>query len=402
MGYGSIYSKSNGFASLIPCQGFPFRIIKKITAMDKSAYVVGGYIRNLIRGKESMDIDIVTGGNIKRLAEAVAQKINGTIVKFKKAGIIRVVSQGITLDFSEIKNSIYNDLSKRDFTINAIAWSPSEGLIDPFRGIDDVSRGIIRAVSEENLKDDPLRLLRAYRFVAEEGYRIDHQTRDMIRRFRKAIYVTAAERITSELFKMLISPHYIKALKNAFEDSLLKEIISIKRDRLLYNIKTLPRMERFIDSLRGLPPFDSPLTKNEKSQGIYIALDDEYSQGLTYKGLLRLERLLLGSKLEKNRLILSRSIWKRLKAIEGAFKVYIRKRSLSSRILFDIFYGLKEASIDFSILTGRKGIFQEAQRFLIMEDLIPGERLAKITGLRGKELGETLREIRCLQFTGRI
>lgn len=400
---GSKYSpKSNGFASLISCQDFPFKIIKKITAMDKSAYVVGGYIRNLIRGKESMDIDIVTGGNIERLAEAVAQKIKGTVVKFKKAGIIRVVSHGVTLDFSEIKNSIYNDLSKRDFTINAIAWSPSQGLIDPFGGIDDIRRGIIRAISEENLKDDPLRLLRAYRFVAEEGYRIDRQTRDMIKRLKKAIYVTASERITSELFKMLISPHYLKALKNAFDDGLLKEIISINRDKLLYNIKTLPRIERFIGTLMSLPPFESPLTKSEKSRGIYIVPNDEYSQGLTYKGLLRLERLLLGSKLDKNRLILSRSIYKRLKAIGDAFKFYARRRTISSKTLFDIFYELKEASIDFSILTGRKRIFLEAQRFLMMEDLIPGERLAEITGLRGKELGEILRELRCLQFTGKV
>lgn len=385
-------------------QDFPsFRIIKKVTAMDKSAYIVGGYIRNLLKGKESLDIDIVTGSDIKKLAAAIAQRLNGTIVNFKKAGMIRVVSRGITLDFSKIKDSIHNDLSKRDFTINAVAWSPSEGIIDPFKGIDDIKKGIIRAISEENFNDDPLRLLRAYRFVAEEGYRIDPKTRAMIKRLKKAISVTADERITSELFKILISPYYMKALKEVFEDGLLRQIISINSDKLLDNIKSLKRMERFIDSLRGLPPLDSTLIKRGKSQGIYIALDDEYSQGLTYRGLFRLERLLLGSKLDKNRIILSRAIWKRLQAIEEAFKVYIKgKRSISSRILFDIFYRLKEASVDFSILMGREKIFLEAQRFLQMEDLIPGEKLAELTGLKGEMIGEVLRELRYLRFTGRI
>lgn len=390
----------------MPCpkQDFPsFHIIKKVTAMDKSAYVVGGYIRNLLKGKESLDIDIVTKSDIKKLAEAIAKRLNGTIVNFKKAGIIRVVSRGVTLDFSELKGSIHNDLSKRDFTINAIAWSPSEGIIDPFKGIDDIKKGIIRAISEENLKDDPLRLLRAYRFIAEEGYRIDPQTRNMIKRLKKEISLTADERITSELFKILISPYYMKSLKEVFEVSLLRQIISINSNKLLDNIKSIKRMERFIDLLKGLPPLDSSLTKKEKLKGVYIALDDEYSQGLTYRGLLRLERLLLGSKLDKNRIILSRAIWKRLKAIEEAFKVYIKgKRSLGSRIIFDIFYKLKEASVDFSILTGRKKIFLEAQRFLQMEDLIPGERLAEITGLKGEMIGEVLRELRYLQFTGRI
>lgn len=389
----------------MPCQKQDFpssRIIKKVTAMDKSAYIVGGYIRDLLRGKESLDIDIVTGSDIKKLAATIAKRLNGTIVNFKKAGMIRVVSRGISLDFSEIKDSIHNDLSKRDFTINAIAWSPSEGIIDPFKGIDDIKRGIIRAISVENLKDDPLRLLRAYRFVAEEGYRIDPKTRGMIKRLKKTISITADERITSELFKILISPYYMKALKEVFEDGLLRQIISINSDKLLDNIKSLKRMERFIDSLKGLSLLDSSLTKKEEPRGTYIALDNEYSQGLTYRGLLRLERLLLGSKLDKNRLSLSRAIWKRLKAIEEAFRVYIkRKRSISSRILFDIFYRLKEASVDFAILTGRKKIFLEAQRFLQMEDIIPGEKLAEITGLKGEMIGEVLRELRYLQFTGR-
>lgn len=363
-----------------------FRIIKRVMEIDRSAFVVGGYLRELLTGKESMDIDIVSEGDIKRLASSIAEDLKGTVVIFNKAGIIRVVSGNITLDFSKLQGSIKDDLLKRDFTMNAIAWSPSGGVIDLFKGVDDIRMGIVRAISEKNLRDDPLRLLRAYRFVAEKGFRIDNETRRMIRRLRKGIKTTASERITSEFFRILNSRNYIKALKEAFEDGLLREILFIDRDRLSNNIESLSKMDRFIESL--------------KREDLPFALEKEYSQGLTYRGLLRFERLLMGSKLDKNRLTLSRSIGKRVKALTEAFTTFTKESNpLNSKTLFDIFYKLKESSIDLSILTNRKIVFLKARRFLEMKDLIPGDKLAELTGLRGEEIGKLLKKIRYLQFT---
>lgn len=363
-----------------------FRIIKRVMEIDRSAFVVGGYLRELLTGKESMDIDIVSEGDIKRLASSIAEDLKGTMVIFNKAGIIRVVSGNITLDFSKLQGSIKDDLLKRDFTMNAIAWSPSGGVIDLFKGVDDIRMGIVRAISEKNLRDDPLRLLRAYRFVAEKGFRIDNETRRMIRRLRKGIKTTASERITSEFFRILNSRNYIKALKEAFEDGLLREILFIDRDRLSNNIESLSKMDRFIESL--------------KREDLPFALEKEYSQGLTYRGLLRFERLLMGSKLDKNRLTLSRSIGKRVKALTEAFTTFTKESNpLNSKTLFDIFYKLKESSIDLSILTNRKIVFLKARRFLEMKDLIPGDKLAELTGLRGEEIGKLLKKIRYLQFT---
>ncbi len=363
-----------------------YSIIKKITEIDSSAFIVGGYVRDLLKGQESMDIDIVTGSDIEKLATSIAKDMTATLVAFKKAGIIRVVSDSITLDFSEIQGSIYEDLSKRDFTMNAIAWSPSEGIVDPCGGVDDIKKGIIRAISEENLKSDPLRLLRAYRFIAEEGFKIDAETRRMIRRLRKRIRITASERITSELFRILNSWNYSRALKEAFADGLLGEILSIDRDRLLDNIKSLSKMERFIESVKD---------------SLDLALDNVYSQGLTYRGLLRLERLLMDSRFDRNRLTLSRSIWKRLRALTAAFRIYKKKRdSINSKTLFEIFYELKEASIDFSILTNKKRIFLDACRFLRMKDIIPGDKIAELTGLKAEDIGKLLKKLRFLQFAG--
>jgi len=365
-------------------------LIKRVFEIEGKAYIVGGYIRKLQKGQESSDIDIVAENDVERLANILAEDIKGTVVAFKKGGIIRVVSDNITLDFSRIQGSIHDDLGKRDFTINAIAWSPSEGLIDPFDGIGDIKKGIIRAISEKNLRDDPLRLLRAYRFVAEEGYKIDSETRGMIRRLRRELSSTAAERITSELFKILLSPGCVKALGEAFDDGLLREIIDIDRGQLNENIKAISKIDRFIDRLK-------------ESEGFKMAVDQEFSQGLTYRGLLRLERLLMGSDLNKNRLILSRAIWKRLKTVTGAFIVYMKEREkISRKALFDIFYELRDASIDFSILTGSRKIFAEARRFLDMKDIMPGNRIAEITGLKGKKIGDLLKKLRYLQFIGRL
>ncbi len=363
-----------------------FDLIKRVLEINSSAFVVGGYLRKLLHGKESMDIDIVTTDNVRSLAEALSKEINATVVNFKKGGITRLVSGGGTIDLSRMQGTIYDDLSKRDFTINAIAWSPFQGIVDPFGGIGDIKRGIVRAISEDNLKEDPLRMLRAYRFVAEDGYRINKETRLMIKRLRNRISITAKERVTSELFKILNSPYYMKAVRESFEDSLLRQIISINKGRLLENIKILPTMEQFIDSIGKLGYLN-------------IDLNNEYSQGLTYIGLLRLERLLMGSNLNKNRLALSRAIWKRLESLQKAFKIYNHKKtSLDTKTLFDIFYELKEASIDFAIMIGRKKTFQEARRFLKMKDIISGDRIAEITGLQGKKIGDMLKKLRYFQF----
>lgn len=379
---------NKSIASLLPCGiGYlpSFKIIEKIMDIDNSAFVIGGYIRKLLMGKESLDIDIVTAGDIKRLSMALAEEMGGTIVTFKKAGLIRVVSGEFSIDFSSLQGSLYYDLSKRDFTINAIAWSPSEGIVDFFKGITDIKRGIIRAVSPENLRDDPLRLLRAYRFVAEEGFKIHSETKRLIKRLKKTISTVAKERITSELFKILSSPHYRKALRDALADGLIPEIISINSDRLHNNVKSLSGLDRLISSIG--------------STGLDIPLDHEFSQGLTYRGLLRLERLLYNSNLSKNRLSLSRVIWKRLDSVTRALKTYRKgKGKLKSRTLFDLFYALKESSIDFSLLTGNKKIFLEAKRFLSMKDLIPGNRITEITGLRGRAIGDLLKELRYIQY----
>ena len=105
--------------------------------------------------------------------------------------------------------SLEEDLKRRDFTVNAMAYHPGEGLVDLFDGIGDMEKKCIRCVgqAEERFSEDALRMMRGVRFSAQFGYRIEEQTREAIRKLRENLRNVSAERIRVELVKLLVSPH---------------------------------------------------------------------------------------------------------------------------------------------------------------------------------------------------
>ena len=144
------------------------KINSKVFSLGKEVYIVGGYLRDALIGKESWDIDYVVRGDIRQFAmQLLAQKrSNATIVELKKELMIRIVlKNGLTLDFTELKGDVKDNLGERDFTMNAIAWSPGTGIIDPFNAVKDIAKHRIKAISIDNFRNDPLRLLRTYRFI---------------------------------------------------------------------------------------------------------------------------------------------------------------------------------------------------------------------------------------------
>ena len=284
-------------------------IVRKVLSAGKEVFLVGGFLRDLLRGVKSRDIDFVVKCNPKDFLSKTLRDIDGTLVEFRDFAMVRSVLQDYTLDFTEVKGELEEDLLKRDFTVNAIAWSAERGIIDPLGGRNDVERGIIKAVSEENLIDDPLRLLRAYRLASEIGWDIDGETRKMIRKLKSFIRESSSERITLEIFKLLNSTGHVKALKQAFIDGLLNEILHIDKDKLQDNIKVISSLGQF---LKKVP---EELSRSEEI----------FSQGLTYGGLLRAEQLFYGSD-DKKRLSLSRAVSKRLEIISMLLKRYEKKR----------------------------------------------------------------------------
>lgn len=204
------------------------QINSNIIPKTKNAYLVGGSIRDLLLGLSPIDYDIAVLGNPEQFAKNIASKISGRIVRMGKPGqmIIRVISGNKIFDISSINDaSIEEDLNKRDFTINALAYSLFSGkIIDPFGGIQDLADKKIRMVSKQAFIKDPIRMIRAYRICALLNFKIDPQTASVIKKDAKLIKNSAGERVRTELFKILRSYKAYYYLSNMSSTGLLGEI----------------------------------------------------------------------------------------------------------------------------------------------------------------------------------
>ncbi len=172
-------------------------------------YIVGGPIRDVLLDRTPADYDMVVLDHPYKFAADLARKQRGRLVEMGKADqrIYRVVFDGIIVDVSPpAGTSIEQDLARRDFTINALAYDLyAEKLIDISGGMKDLSGQIIRMVSETAFEADPLRLIRAYRIGAQLRFAIDPFTASAIRRHAPKIRIPAGERVCHEFFRMLHS-----------------------------------------------------------------------------------------------------------------------------------------------------------------------------------------------------
>lgn len=193
------------------------------------AYAVGGCVRDVILGKEPEDWDITTSAKpheVKNIFRRTVDTgiIHGTVTVLLDKDHYEVTTyrlDGIYEDNRHPKevsftSNLEEDLRRRDFTINAMAYNPEKGVIDLFRGRDDISKGIIRCVGDasERLEEDALRILRAVRFSAQLGFQIEEDTRLAIKAKVKLLKNISAERIRVELTKLLVSdnPDRIRTL----------------------------------------------------------------------------------------------------------------------------------------------------------------------------------------------
>jgi poly(A) polymerase len=211
------------------------------------AYVIGGYVRDLILKRPSKDIDIVVHGSGIELAEKVAAKLgkNKKVQYFKTFGTAMIQSDDLIIEFVGARKESYSsdsrkpavedgtledDQNRRDFTINALAISlnPSDlgCLIDPFHGMDDLKNKIIRTPLEPGItfSDDPLRMMRAIRFATQLDFTIEENCLQAIRDFAPRIGIVSMERVTDELNKILSSLKPSVGLRLLSESGLLKLI----------------------------------------------------------------------------------------------------------------------------------------------------------------------------------
>lgn len=194
--------------------------IKALEAEGFCAYAVGGAVRDCLRGESASDWDIASSALPKQVEAVFADcRVietgikHGTVTVIVGKMPIEITTLRIDGDYTdnrrpdsvEFTSDITADLSRRDFTVNAIAYSPSRGILDPFGGESDIKSGIIRCVGkpERRFNEDGLRIMRALRFASTLGYRIEEETANAITRNRSLLRNIAAERIAKELLKLL-------------------------------------------------------------------------------------------------------------------------------------------------------------------------------------------------------
>lgn len=177
---------------------------------------VGGFLRDALAGRESRDIDLTVRGDAPALARRLAGTLGGTFVPLdEERGIARIVLQDggshVHLDIASLQGDPQADLSRRDFTVDAMSLPLDEllrpgwrlHLLDPFGGMDDLDRGVVRAVRPDVFQEDGLRLIRAVRLAASLGFAIEPATAEMIRARAPLIRTVSGERVRDEFLAIL-------------------------------------------------------------------------------------------------------------------------------------------------------------------------------------------------------
>ena len=250
-------------------------------------YVIGGFVRDLILNRHQLkDIDFVCVGSGIELAERVAilHPEKPKVQVFKNFGTAMIKLKNLELEFVGARKESYrldsrkpivengnlqDDQNRRDFTINALALQLNKKsfgkLLDPFNGLNDLERKIIRTPLEPNLtfSDDPLRMMRAIRFATQLNFTIEEESIQAIKDNTKRLGIISQERITDELNKVIMSDRPSKGFKLLFNTRLLHqffpylvelhgiEVINNKRhkDNFYHTIEVLENISRHTDNL---------------------------------------------------------------------------------------------------------------------------------------------------------
>ena len=211
--------------------------------LPKGSYLVGGYIRDIIlrRETEELDVDIVVPLNAIKIGKKIANNIGSKfIILDEKREVIRIFLNNIYIDIAnQISSTIERDLCSRDFSINSIAFLfDKKCLFDPLNGLKDLQLSILRTHSEINLINDPLRILRCFRFFSELNFKIDLKLISFIRKNKGKLYFVAKERINYEIQKIVRGKNALDAVilikkinifgtHNLLEDSFFLELEKI-------------------------------------------------------------------------------------------------------------------------------------------------------------------------------
>lgn len=220
----------------------PISVMKIIETLEQAgfeAYAVGGCVRDSLLGRNPSDWDITTSARPEQVKALFSHTIDtgirhGTVTVMLEHVGYEVTTYRIDGEYEDSRHPkeviftplLTEDLKRRDFTINAMAWNPRAGIIDEFGGMEDLDEGIIRCVGspEERFSEDALRMMRAVRFSAQLGYEIEPATKAAIRKLAPNLNHVSAERIQVELVKLVESMHP-DYLRVAYETGITRVVL---------------------------------------------------------------------------------------------------------------------------------------------------------------------------------
>ena len=250
-------------------QGFLYMLGKTASDMGFSVYAVGGFVRDLILGLGSEDLDVVVEGNALALARKVKEVVGGKLEENPDFGTARLRTARQTIDFSTArqefyahaaslpeveKSSLKKDLYRRDFTVNTLAFQINPEnygrLFDYYGGLKDLEGKKLRVLYSLSFVEDPLRILRALRFSARLGFALDPESRDLLKKALKSrvLYKVSKERLTRELDLAFREKKVVLLVRELEELGVLEQIIpqlSLRPEnyRILENIEELLLMQ---------------------------------------------------------------------------------------------------------------------------------------------------------------
>lgn len=205
-------------------------VMERLESCGEQAFIVGGCVRDGLLGKIPADYDIATSAMPEKVLEVFSDyRVIETGIKH---GTVTVMSDDVPLEITTFRcdgkysdkrhpdsvsfvSSITEDLSRRDFTINAMAYNDNAGLVDPYGGRADINAAVIRCVGKPRIRfeEDALRIMRAVRFASVTGFEIEEETKRAVFECKELLRDVAAERIATELMKLLCGEYVCKVVK---------------------------------------------------------------------------------------------------------------------------------------------------------------------------------------------
>jgi len=296
-------------------------------ALPKGTVLVGGAVRDALLGRLAPrpDLDLVVQGDAVELARSLARRLGGAVVVLdQERSIARLVLHGWTIDLARcLGANLHDDLLRRDYSANAIALplpaapsaasalpAPNRDLLDPSGGLADLAAGQLRAISEANLLDDPLRLLRGMRLACELGFRIEATTAAWIRQHHHQLQTVAGERILAELERLAAAPDGGAGLALTVESGLLE---GWRGGKAPQDTASHPGDGGLLASLGRLTPEEAAargLSPAETEQALPLA---RLAAVLAGEGLERLH----ASRRRQQAVERLRQWWERLRAVGG-------------------------------------------------------------------------------------